>query len=86
MDSKRSEARRKFRSSFVLTRVVNGRTRYYKIICQPTLFGEYVVVREYGSVHNRKATGQITQYFQSAEKAFETVISLLSQKRRKGYV
>ena len=46
-----------------LYREVNGKVRYYKTKAYLTLFGEYMLVREWGGVDNKKATGQKQSYF-----------------------
>ena len=69
----------------VLYRVVNHKTRYYSIEINPTLFGEILLTREYGSVHNKKSTGVIKEYFSSLEDSFRVFESLINLKKRRGY-
>jgi predicted DNA-binding WGR domain protein len=69
----------------VLYRVVNHKTRYYSIEINPTLFGEILLTREYGGVHNKKSTGVIKEYFSDLEDSFRVFESLINLKKRRGY-
>lgn len=64
----------------------SGSTRYYKIELFATLFGEYVVEREYGSTRNKTPTGVKKNYFEVFDEALEVFESLLRQKKKKGYL
>ena len=68
-----------------LYREVNGRVRYYKIRAYLTLFGEYLLIREWGGVDNKKATGQKQSYFLDLASLEKTIIQLVTAKRKKGY-
>ena len=68
-----------------LYREVNGKVRYYKIKTYLTLFGEYLLVREWGGVDNKSATGKKLQYFSSLKDLHSTIETLLYTKTLKGY-
>jgi len=51
----------------------------------PNLFGEWMVVRTYGSIKKLKPTGVIREIYDSAEVAAESIQSLINAKLKKGY-
>lgn len=69
----------------IMTRSVKGRVRYYTLELIPNLFGEWMVVRTYGSIKKLKPTGVIREIYDSAEVAAESIQSLISAKLKKGY-
>ena len=68
-----------------LYRVVNEKTRYYSLEILPTLFGEYLLVREFGGVKNKKPTRVIKKYFSSKEESVKAFEKLVEEKIKKGY-
>jgi len=68
-----------------LTRVVNGRERYYIISIYQTLFGEVCLERIYGSTKNKKPTGSIRSFFSALQDAKELYSQILQNKTHKGY-
>ena len=72
-------------NSATLYRKVNGRVRYYRLKSHLTLFGEYLLIREWGSVDNKRATGQMQKYFSSLSVLLATIENILSVKEKKGY-
>ena len=50
-------------------RYINQRVRYYKIQLTKTLFEEYLLTKEYGSMTNRKSTKIIQEFYHFKEKA-----------------
>ncbi len=68
-----------------MTRSVKGRVRYYTLELIPNLFGEWMVVRTYGSIKKLKPTGVIREIYDSAEAAAESMQSLICAKLKKGY-
>jgi len=85
MDQMKSKS---FLTSNIITlyREVNGRVRYYKIKTYLTLFGEYLLIREWGGVDNKKATGQKQSYFTNMNEAIEATKEIILTKQRKGYI
>ena len=69
-----------------LYREVKGRVRYYKIALYPTLFGEYLLVREWGGVGNKRATGEKRSYFSHLEGGLTEIKKILTAKKKKGYI
>ena len=72
-------------SNTTLYREVNGRVRYYRLKTFLTLFGEYLLIREWGGVDNKRATGQKLKYFSSLQDLHRVVETILHAKIKKGY-
>lgn len=68
-----------------MTRSVNGRVRYYTFELIPNLFGEWMVVRTYGSIKKLKPTGVIREIYDNAEEAMVVMRLLIRAKENKGY-
>ena len=68
-----------------LYREVNGKVRYYRLIVYLTLFGEQLLVREYGAVKNKKPTHTIKKYFPNFLDAKNALKVVLLSKLQKGY-
>lgn len=69
-----------------MKRSVEGRVRYYTFELIPNLFGEWVLLRTYGSIKHLKPTGIKREVFTSAADAVQSMESLISLKKKKGYV
>lgn len=69
----------------ILYRTLNHKERYYSIQLLPTLFGEALVIRSYGSVNNHKPTGEIRNVYETIQEAHSSVSVLLSKKYKRGY-
>ena len=72
-------------SKVTLYREVKGRVRYYSLALYPTLFGEYLLVREYGGVKNKRPTRVMKEYFPHIEDALQLLTRLTVDKLKKGY-
>ncbi|MCL4431780.1 MAG: WGR domain-containing protein [Epsilonproteobacteria bacterium] len=68
-----------------MIRSVKGRVRYYTLELIPNLFGEWMLVRTYGSIKKLKPTGVIREIYDNAEAAAESLQSLINAKQKKGY-
>ncbi len=68
-----------------LYRSVKGRLRYYTIKLYPTLFNEYLLVREFGGVKNKKPTRSIKVYFSLLDDAMLYYQTIIQVKIKKGY-
>ncbi|WP_226960610.1 WGR domain-containing protein [Sulfurimonas paralvinellae] len=68
-----------------LYREVNGKVRYYKIKTYLTLFGEYLLIREWGGIDNKNATGQKQSYFSSLSDLKNTLNKTVHLKSQRGY-
>jgi len=64
---------------------VNGKVRYYRLVIFLTLFGDYMLVREYGAVKNKKPTRTIKEYFPNLLDAKSALELLMISKLKKGY-
>jgi len=69
-----------------LYREVNGRVRYYRIKTYLTLFGEYLLVREWGGVDNKRATGEMQSYFSTLNEVITVVEKIITLKNKRGYL
>jgi hypothetical protein len=69
-----------------MTRTVNARVRYYTIDLISNLFGEWMVIRTYGSVKKLKPTGVIRDIYNNAEDAAASIQVLIQAKQKKGYI
>lgn len=63
-----------------------GHIRYYRIELFATLFGEFVVEREYGATRNKSATGNKKSGYCSLEEARDAFLMIVGQKQKKGYI
>jgi predicted DNA-binding WGR domain protein len=68
-----------------LYREVNGKIRYYTLRIELTLFGEYLLIREFGSIKNKKPTRIIKEYYSNLEESISVFNILVIQKLKKGY-
>lgn len=62
-----------------------GRIRYYKVELFETLFGEFIVEREYGATRNKSATGHKKSEYQTIDEAKKAFLMIIGQKKKKGY-
>ena len=83
MDQKKSKSC--LSSRVTLYREVKGRVRYYSLVLYPTLFDEYLLIREFGGVKNKKPTRVIKEYFDHIEDALQLLSKLTVDKMKKGY-
>ena len=69
----------------ILRREVNGKLRYYKISIYPTLFNEFLLEREFGSIKNKKPTRVIKKYFDNINAALKEFDEIFNIRIKKGY-
>ena len=76
-----------YNQSYQLTlyRGVNSKIRYYKLLLYPTLFNEYLFIREYGGNKNKKPTRVIKKYFTEINEATIAVNAIINSKIKRGY-
>lgn len=72
-------------SKTTLYRSVNERERYYKIELIPNLFGEWLVIRTYGSLQRAKAAGTILELHPDPLSAQSAIAAITAQKKKRGY-
>lgn len=68
-----------------LYRNVNAKERRYTIECIPSLFGEWIVIRTFGSSSKPSPMGVIKNYYTDEEEAQMQLEILLRLKTNKGY-
>jgi len=68
-----------------MRRSVNAKERYYKIELLPTLFGEVLLIRTFGSVNRLKPTGVIRQTYSDVQEAMVIMNALIHAKIKRGY-
>jgi hypothetical protein len=59
---------------------------YYKINVYQTLFGDYLIQREYGGINNLHPTNTIKSYASSKKEAFCRVLDIAVEKKELGYL
>jgi len=64
---------------------VDGRTRYYKISIYLTLFNEYLLEAEFGSLSNKKPTRVMKRYFSDLYKATQEFTKIYKIRLKRGY-
>lgn len=69
-----------------MTRSVKGRVRYYTLELIPNLFGEWMLVRTYGSIKKIKPKGVIREIYNDIEAAVTSMQLLITSKLKKGYI
>jgi hypothetical protein len=62
------------------------RLYYYKINVYQTLFGDYLVQKEYGLKQNLKPTNIIKEYVSSKREALFKVLDIVVDKQELGYL
>jgi len=73
-------------SKVTLYREVKGRVRYYSLALYPTLFGEFLLVREFGGLKNKRPTRVMKEYYEHSVDALEAFSKLTADKFKKGYM
>jgi predicted DNA-binding WGR domain protein len=68
-----------------MRRQVNNRIRYYTVELIPNLFGEWMLIRTYGSIKKLKPTGVIREIYSNVEEARGSMKLLIKVKQDKGY-
>ena len=68
-----------------LIRKVKGRLRLYNLSLQRNLFNEYLVTKTYGAIRNKKASRELSEYFNEERNAKNHFNEILNLKLKKGY-
>jgi len=63
-----------------------NRVNYYKVNIYPTLFGDFLIQREYGATHFSKPTNVIKQYVDSNKEALLLLLNIAVDKKSLGYM
>lgn len=70
----------------ILFKTSNDRVNYYKINIYPTLFGDYLIQKEYGAIHHNKPTNIIKAYAQTNKEALVLLLDIALDKKHAGYL
>jgi len=70
----------------ILFKNSNARTYYYKINVYKTLFGDFLIQKEYGAIQNMNPTNTIKEYATSKKEAMFRVLDIAVDKRDIGYL
>ena len=65
--------------------VKNG-VYYYRVNIYPTLFGDYLVQKEYGLTNNKKPTNVTKEYTDSNKEALLLMLDIAVNKKSAGYL
>jgi len=68
-----------------MIRTVNERMRWYRLELLPNLFGEWLLIRSFGSIGRSRATGVKTELYNNPLLAQKVYESLVRSKTKKGY-
>ena len=70
----------------ILLKNVKNRVSYYKINIYPTLFGDFLIQKEYGATHHKKPTNIIKAYAKSNKEALLLMLDIAVNKKNSGYL
>jgi len=70
----------------ILLKMSKSKVYYYKINVYKTLFGEYLIQKEYGAMCNLKPTNIIKEYVSSKREALFKVVDIAIDKKDLGYL
>ena len=70
----------------ILFKNTKDRVNYYKVSIYPTLFGDFLIQREYGATHFSKPTNIIKEYVTSNREALMILLDIAVDKKNIGYL
>jgi len=70
----------------ILFKNLNERTYYYKVNIYKTLFGDFLIQKEYGAAQNLKPTNTIKEYADSKKEAMFKLLDIIIDKKDLGYL
>jgi len=70
----------------ILFKNTNDRINYYKVNIYPTLFGDFLIQKEYGAMHFNNPTNIIKQYAESNKEALMVLLDIAVDKKSMGYL
>ena len=70
----------------ILFKNTKDRVNYYKVSIYPTLFGDFLIQKEYGATHFSKPTNIIKEYVTSNREALMTLLDIAVDKKSIGYM
>ena len=70
----------------ILFKNSNARSYYYKVNIYKTLFGDFLIQKEYGATQNIKPTNTIKEYAESKREAMLRILDIAVDKKDLGYL
>ena len=70
----------------ILFKISNAKMYYYKVNIYKTLFGDFLIQKEYGAAQNLKPTNVIKEYADSKKEAMFKLIDIVVDKKDLGYL
>jgi hypothetical protein len=70
----------------ILFKNSNNKSYYYKINIYQTLFGDFLVQKEYGATQNINPTNIIKEYADSKKEAMYLLVDIMLDKKELGYL
>ena len=70
----------------ILFKNTKDRINYYKVNIYPTLFGDFLIQKEYGFTHYSKPTNIIKEYAKSNREALMILLDIAIDKKSLGYL
>jgi hypothetical protein len=70
----------------ILFKTAKSRVNYYKVDIYPTLFGDYLIQKEYGAIHFSKPTNVIKEYANTNREALLRMLDIAVNKKSLGYL
>ena len=70
----------------ILFKNTKDRVNYYKVNIYPTLFGDFLIQKEYGATHYSKPTNIIKEYANSNREALMILLDIAVDKKGSGYL
>jgi len=70
----------------ILFKNSNERLYYYKVNIYKTLFGDFLIQKEYGAAQNVKPTNVIKEYADSKKEAMVKLLDIAVDKKELGYL
>ena len=70
----------------ILFKNTSQRINYYKVSIYPTLFGDFLIQKEYGATHFSKPTNIIKEYVDTHREALMLLLDIAVDKKSIGYL
>ena len=70
----------------ILFKTKNHRVNYYKIDIYPTLFGDFLIQKEYGVASHQKPTHVMKEYANTNREALLRMLDVAVDKKNLGYM
>jgi len=70
----------------ILFKRTQHRVNYYKIDIYPTLFGDFLIQKEYGATEHKNPTNTLKEYASTNKEALLRLLDLAVDKKSLGYL